>query len=106
MRTPHRSGHGIGSPVRRSEVVSVTRAPQQGQPNIAVEQPARAWVDAAARRDVKALDRVLAADFSMVTNRESLIVLAQWMDNTVHRVGRDFTPPESLDVRGLVVGTS
>ena len=69
-----------------------------------VQQAARAWMDAAARRDVKALDGVLAPDFSMVTNRGSLIDKAQWMDNMLHRVGSDFTPPEFLDVSVLVAG--
>jgi len=62
-------------------------------------------MDAAARRDVEALDRVLAAEFSMVTNRGSLINKAQWMENMLHRVGPDFTPPEFLDVSVLVAGT-
>ena len=70
-----------------------------------VRQAARAWMDAAARRDVEALDRVLAAEFSMVTNRGSLINKAQWMENMLHRVGPDFTPPEFLDVSVLVAGT-
>ena len=69
-----------------------------------VQQAARAWMDAAARRDVEALDRVLAAEFSMVTNRGSLIDKAQWMENMLHRVGPDFTPPEFLDACVLVAG--
>src|SRR5215510_2083124 len=63
-----------------------------------VQHAARAWMDAAARRDVEALDRVLAAEFSMVTNRGTLIDKAQWMESMLHRVGPDFTPPEFLDV--------
>jgi len=55
-------------------------------------------MDAAAQRDVEALDRVLAAEFSMVTNRGTLIDKAQWMESMLHRVGPDFTPPEFLDV--------
>jgi ketosteroid isomerase-like protein len=69
-----------------------------------VQQAARAWMDAAARRDVEALHRVLAAEFSMVTNRGSLIDKGQWMENMLHRVGPDFTPPEFLDVCVLVAG--
>ncbi len=36
-----------------------------------VEQAARAWMEAAGRRDADALDRVLAAEFTMVTNQGS-----------------------------------
>lgn len=69
-----------------------------------VELAARAWMDAAARRDVESLNRTLAAEFSMVTSRGTLIDKAQWMENMLHRVGADFTPPEFLDVRVFVYG--
>src|SRR5437762_3381350 len=69
-----------------------------------VEQTARAWMEAAGRRDRAALDRFLADEFTMVTNRGSLIDKAQWLENMLLRVGRDVTPPEFLDVRVHVYG--
>ncbi|MBA2450407.1 MAG: nuclear transport factor 2 family protein [Chloroflexi bacterium] len=64
-----------------------------------VEQAARAWMEAAGRRDADALDRVLAAEFTMVTNQGSQIDRVQWLENMLHRVG-----PEFLDVRVHVYG--
>lgn len=69
-----------------------------------IVQRARAWMEAAARRDAGELDGFLADEFTMVTNRGSLIDKAQWLENMLHRVGRDFTPPEFLDVRVRLYG--
>ena len=69
-----------------------------------VEQAANAWMLAAAQRDVAALERVLAPEFSMVTNRGSEIDRRQWLDNMLHRVGANFSPPDFLDVRIRVYG--
>jgi ketosteroid isomerase-like protein len=69
-----------------------------------VEQAAKEWMEAAGRRDADALDRVLAAEFTMVTNRGSQIDKAQWLENMLHRVGPGFTPPAFLDVRVRVYG--
>ncbi len=63
-----------------------------------VEQAARDWMAAAFRRDLDACQRVLADEFTMVTNRGSHIDKAQWLRNMGQRVGGD-TPPEFLDVR-------
>ena len=71
-----------------------------------VEQTAKAWMEAAGRRDRSSLDRFLAHEFTMVTNRGSLIDKAQWLENMLQRVGRDVTPPEFLDVRVHVYGNT
>ena len=70
----------------------------------AVARTATRWMEAAERRDRSALERFLADEFTMVTNRGSLIDKAQWLENMLHRVGRDFTPPEFLDVCVRVYG--
>jgi ketosteroid isomerase-like protein len=69
-----------------------------------VEQTAKAWMDAAGRRDGSALEQFLADEFTMVTNRGSLIDKDQWLENMLQRVGRDVTLPEFLDVRVQVYG--
>ena len=69
-----------------------------------VEQTAKAWMEAAGRRDRSALEQFLADEFTMVTNRGSLIDKGQWLENMLERVGRDFTPPAFLDVRVQVYG--
>src|SRR5712691_9550636 len=69
-----------------------------------VEQAAKAWMEAAARRDTESLDRALAAEFSMVTNRGTEIDRSQWLDNMLHPVGPGFIPPDFLDVRIRVYG--
>ena len=71
---------------------------------VEVVQAAKAWMEAAGRRDGDALDRYLASDFTMVTNRGSLIDKAQWLENMLHRVGADVEPPEFLDVQVRVYG--
>ena len=68
-----------------------------------VERAARAWMDAAFRRDLDACARVLADEFTMVTNRGSHIDKAQWLHNMGQRVGGD-EPPRFLDVRVRVYG--
>ena len=50
-----------------------------------VEQRAKAWMEAAGRRDAAALEEFLADGFTMVTNRGSLTDRAQWPDNMLHR---------------------
>ena len=78
---------------------------EQGCPSEAeVESAAKAWMEAAARRDTESLDRVLAAEFSMVTNRGTEIDRSQWLDNMLHRVGPGFIPPDFLGVRVRVYG--
>ena len=69
-----------------------------------VEQTAKAWMEVAERRDRSALERFLADEFTMVTNRGSLIDKGQWLENMLERVGRDVTLPEFLDVRVRVYG--
>src|SRR5262245_61310662 len=71
---------------------------------VEIEQAANAWMQAAARRDVESLDRTLAVEFSMVTNRGTEIDRSEWLDNMLHRVGPEFTPPEFLNVRVRVYG--
>ena len=69
-----------------------------------VEQTAKAWMEAAGRRDGPALEQFLADEFTMATNRGSLVDKGQWLENMLHHVGRDFTPPEFLDVQVRVYG--
>jgi ketosteroid isomerase-like protein len=68
-----------------------------------VEQAATAWMAAAFRRDLDACARILADDFTMVTDRGSHIDKTQWLHNVQHRMGGD-VPPEFLDPRIRVLG--
>src|SRR5262245_50181537 len=62
-----------------------------------VAQTARAWMAAAFRRGLETCDRILADEFTMVTDRGSQIDKSQWLANVQHRVGGE--PPEFLDTR-------
>jgi ketosteroid isomerase-like protein len=68
-----------------------------------VADTAASWMVAAFRRDLDACARILADDFTMVTDRGSQIDKTQWLSNVQHRVGGD-VPPEFLDARIRVLG--
>jgi ketosteroid isomerase-like protein len=68
-----------------------------------VEQAATAWKAAAFRRDLDACARILADDFTMVTDRGTQIDKTQWLHNVQHRMGGD-VPPEFLDPRIRILG--
>src|SRR5262245_47162696 len=72
-------------------------------PEDEIARLATAWMGAAFRRDLEACARILADDFTMVTDRGSQIDKAQWLVNMGQRTGGT-EPPAFLDPRVLVVG--
>jgi ketosteroid isomerase-like protein len=78
----------------------VSTPPQSAEAE--VEQTALAWMEAAFGRDLDACDRVLADEFTMITNRGSQIDKTQWLANVQHRISGE--PPVFLDVRVRIYG--
>lgn len=72
-------------------------------PEDEIAQLATAWMRAAFARDLDACARLLADDFTMVTDRGSQIGKAQWLANMGQRVGGT-EPPAFLDPCVLAVG--
>jgi ketosteroid isomerase-like protein len=68
-----------------------------------VEEAANAWMAAAFSRDLDTCARVLADEFTMVTDRGSQIDKTQWLHNVQHRMGGD-VPPAFLDPQIRVLG--
>src|SRR5262245_45947445 len=67
-----------------------------------IRQRAEAWMGAAFRPDVAACRDILAAEFTMVTNRGSEIGRDEWLDNIARRITG--APPAFLDARVQVYG--